>query len=140
MEAFNTWTEEEFEIPEAEDGAECTVRGYRKDYEFVRPNGSIQHQYDFVAYFLNGDCDESEEVTITIQKNANFWRKNLYYDDEDNILTEVTESPGDATKQRSFILRPDGTFASFRIGKNNRWLKPKSPYNRVEIFDANAQP
>ena len=64
--AFNTWVEEEFSIPEAEAGAECTVRGYRKDYEFVRPNDSIWHQYDFVAYFLNGACDGSEEVTITI--------------------------------------------------------------------------
>jgi hypothetical protein len=70
VEAFNSWTETEFEIPVAEVGAECTVRGYRKDYRFVRPNLTIQHQYDFVAYFLNGDCDGSEEVTITIKKNA----------------------------------------------------------------------
>ena len=27
VEAFNTWTEEEFSIPVAETGAECTVRG-----------------------------------------------------------------------------------------------------------------
>jgi len=138
VEAFNTWTETEFSIPETEDPeAECTVRGYRKDYEFERPNGSIQHQYDFVAYFLNGNCDGSEEVTITIKKNANFWNRNLYYVDEDNILTEVTAGP-DEVKERSFTLRPDGTFATFRIGKNNRWLKPKHPYNNVEINDVNA--
>ena len=138
LEAFNTWTETEFSIPVAESGDECTVRGYRKDYLFERPNETFQHQYDFVAYFLNGDCDGSEEVTITIKKNANFWNKNLYYDDEDNILTEVTDSPGDATKERSFILRPDGTFAAFRISKGNKWLKPKYPYNTVEINDVGA--
>ena len=136
-EAFNTWTETEFSIPVAEAGAECTVRGYRKDYEFERQNGSIWHQYDFVAYFLNGDCDGSEEVTITIKKNANFWNKNLYYDDPDKILTDVTVGP-DEVKERSFTLRPNGTFATFRINKNNRWLKPKSPYNNVEIDDVNA--
>ena len=87
---------------------------------------------------MNGDCAGDEEITITIQKNAKFWRKNLYYDDEDNVITELTESPGSASKQRSFILRPDGTIATFRIGKGNKKFKPKYPYNKVEIEDENA--
>ena len=39
-------------------------------YEFDAPDGSIQHEYDFVAYYLNGDCDGDEEITLTIEKKA----------------------------------------------------------------------
>ena len=56
--AFIEWVED-FSIPDAT-GSSCTVRGTRQDYEFTRPNGSIQHKLDYVIYYLNGDCDESD--------------------------------------------------------------------------------
>ena len=104
------------------------MRGSRVDHE----NGTNgKHQFDFVIFYLNGDdCDGSEEVTITIHKNANFWKKNPYYE---GPLSEATDSPN-AEKQRSFILRPDGEIAAFRINKKGK-LFPRAPYNNAEITE-----
>ena len=71
-----------------------------------------KHQFDFVIFYLNGDdCDGSEEATITIKKNALSWNSFLYYE---GPLSEATDSPN-AETQRSFILRPNGEIAAFRI-------------------------
>ena len=133
LEAFNGWTRT-FEIPDAT-GEECTVRGSRVPYEFETDDGQIQHEYDFAAFYLNGDCDKGKQITITIERKPQFWRQNLYYEDEDNVYTELTESPGNCANQRSFILRPDGTIASFRINTDIKVLKPEWPFDKVILDD-----
>ena len=65
MEEFNVFTED-FEIPEAGQGQKCTVRGQRENFIYNKPDGNTEHKYDFLVYFLNGDCNGDEEVTLTI--------------------------------------------------------------------------
>ena len=128
--AFIEWVED-FSIPDAT-GSSCTVRGTRQDYEFTRPNGSIQHKLDYVIYYLNGDCDGSESETITFVKGVNFWNKQatLYT----GYRTDVTEDADGETKS---VTLTAGSVAAARI-KWKKNLIPQSPYDNVSIDDLNA--
>ena len=112
---------ETFDVPSGL-GKACTVRASRQDYRFQDSRGRTKHKHDFIIFYLNGDCDENEEKTVTFQKNPKFWsnKNNLVYD---GMLAEAAEC-SNPSKQRCFTLRADGEVAAFRIGKNNRKFFP----------------
>ena len=66
----------------------CTVRGERAKYKIANQNGELDYKYDFYIFFLDGDCDGTEEETITIKRETKHWRKTLYITDED-LVEEV---------------------------------------------------
>ena len=70
---FVNWTED-FEVPFAY-GQRCTVRGKREAYRFTRSDGITKHHDDYIIFYLNGECDESESVWVRFKKGEKFWRK-----------------------------------------------------------------
>ena len=108
------------------------MRATREDYEFTRPNGSTQHKYDNIIYYLNGDCDESDTETLTFYKGQNWWTKHgtLYT----GYRTDVTEDSDGMTK--TVALTTD-TVAAVRFKKNKN-IVPQSPFDNVSIDDLNA--
>ena len=123
---FVNWTED-FQIPYAY-GRGCTVRATRQKYRFARPDGIVKHKHNYLVFYLNGDCDESEKVWIRFKRHERYWRKfATFYNGE---RSEVEESQDGLTKY--FLLTPRDKVASFRIVKEKN-LMPRSPYDNVRI-------
>ena len=84
---FVHWTEE-FQIPYGY-GQACKVRGTRQRYRYTGLNGEIKHKHDALIFYLNGDCDESEEVWLRFKRHERFWRKfATFYNGEKSEVEE----------------------------------------------------
>jgi hypothetical protein len=127
---FIDWVEN-YSIPDAS-GSSCTVRGTRTDFIFTKPNGKTQHKFDYIIYYLNGDCDGSETETITFKKGTNWWTKagTLYT----GYRTDVTEDANGKTKS---VTLTAGSVAAARFKRNKNFV-PLSPFDNVSIDDLNA--
>lgn len=121
---------ETFSLSGAENEA-CEIRAARKDYKYRNAADTKDiHKYDFVIFYLNGDCAADREEEILFKKNARFWTKAGVYDGPLAELIDQTNS------ERRFKLTADGQVAAFRVFKK-QGFNAKSPRGIV-IDDQDA--
>ena len=121
---------ETFSLSGAENEA-CEIRAARKDYKYPNAAGTKDiHKYDFVIFYLNGNCAVDQEEEILFKKNAKFWTKAGVYDGP------LAELIGESNTERRFKLTAGGQVAAFRVFKK-QGFNAKSPRGIV-IDDQDA--
>jgi len=121
---------ETFEVPVADDDS-CEIRATRKDYKYRNAADTKDiHKYDFVIFYLNGNCAADQEEEVLFKKNAKFWTKAGVY------MGSQAELIGESNTERRFKLTADGQVAAFRVFKKQGFTA-KSPRGIV-IDDLDA--
>ena len=121
---------ETFSVPAADDEA-CDIRATRSDYKYRNAADTKDiHKYDFVIFYLNGNCAADQEEEILFKKNAKFWTKAGVY------MGSQSELIGESNTERRFKLTADGQVAAFRVFKK-QGFNAKSPRGIV-IDDLDA--